>query len=85
MTGFRGTHGKPDALLDAVFWRVHANNIPGCDGCSVEKGFSFAQEQLANPLNDALESMIKAFPDYRVIFTGHSLGGGKKYTSHNRS
>ena len=43
----------------------------------VHKGFYDAWKSLKDDINDKLDSLIKLYPGYSVVVTGHSLGGGK--------
>lgn len=48
-----------------------------CDlvgGCLLHAGFSGAYKEVAGPINTALAAATKAHPDYKIVFTGHSLG-----------
>lgn len=70
---FRGSENTENWLTNIQVWKVTCNE---CKGCKVHEGFYDAYKSL---LTENLEGYIKAAldanPTYRVITTGHSLGG----------
>ncbi len=75
VVSFRGTKGLPDSILDAAIWKTVPHEDPDCN-CEVEEGFQFAYNTIAPRILDAVALMVKSYPSYRIVVTGHSLGGG---------
>lgn len=44
------------------------------DGCLVHTGFATAYDEIAEDLLTAVTNARAAHPDYKIVFTGHSLG-----------
>lgn len=44
-------------------------------GCLLHAGFSTAWEEIADELTAGIKAAKEAYPSYKIIFTGHSLGG----------
>lgn len=45
------------------------------DGCSVHEGFYKAMQDNANIVNEVVAKAASLYPSYRIVTTGHSLGG----------
>nr|AEE61324.1 lipase [Thermomyces dupontii] len=46
-----------------------------CSGCKGHDGFTSSWRSVANTLTQQVQNAVREHPDYRVVFTGHSLGG----------
>jgi len=46
-----------------------------CSGCKVHEGFYNAYEDDAQTIRDAVASESASYPSYKIVVTGHSLGG----------
>lgn len=67
----KGTTGKIDSLLDALFYQVSFNRS-SCSGCEVEHGFLLYYQSIQAPVFQALRDFgCQELPLYLV---GHSLG-----------
>jgi len=69
---FRGSSSIRNFVADA---NIAMEDVPYCSGCSVHKGFLKSFEEALPLIDMPLRSLIKANPTYRVVMTGHSLGG----------
>jgi thioesterase domain-containing protein len=70
---FRGSESVRNYLADLTFtW----SNIDTCDGCRGFTGLWSAWSEVKESVTAAVTAAQKANPDYRVLVTGHSLGGG---------
>lgn len=74
VVAFRGSTSIEDWItnLDAV--RRTYTGV-GCSGCSVHNGFLEAQQLVAKEINAEVSRLLKLYPSYKVVVTGHSLGG----------
>lgn len=45
-----------------------------CDGCEMHKGFYEAWEVIADTITSKVEAAVSSYPDYSIVFTGHSYG-----------
>lgn len=68
----RGTSSLTN-WLDDVLWEREATTI--CSGCTAHMGFLSAYNEIVGPINTSLRAAMAAYPTYKIIMTGHSLGG----------
>ena len=66
---FRGTDSFKDWMFDLRISKVKLN-----DGSHVHKGFYKQLKKEIIKLDTCLLDLLKKYPDYEVIITGHSLG-----------
>ena len=67
-----------DIITDADLLQVKSNLCGSAakhDGCLVHKGFYEAMQDAAVVVVPAVKAAAKANPSFRVVVTGHSLGG----------
>jgi hypothetical protein len=67
-----------DVITDADLLQVKSNlcgSSASHDGCLVHKGFLDAMEDASTVVVPAVQAAAKANPSFRVVVTGHSLGG----------
>lgn len=68
----RGSSNVRNFVLNILFGWTDYNL---CEGCMVHTGFSHGWEQINNIVTRALKTSRATHPDYRLVVTGHSLGG----------
>jgi len=66
----KGTDNKDDVILNGV-----ASAIPFLDG-HAHKGMAESSERVIELSQHILKKAFKTYPGYRLVITGHSLGGG---------
>ena len=67
-----------DIITDADLLQVKTNLCGSAsthDGCSVHKGFYGSMQDAATVVVPTVQAAAKANPSFRVVVTGHSLGG----------
>ncbi|EMR64488.1 putative lipase protein [Eutypa lata UCREL1] len=72
VTSFKGSSSIRNWITDFVFLQIP------CDltlGCLLHAGFSTAWEEVADEVLAGVKAAKAANPSYKIIFTGHSLGG----------
>lgn len=69
---FRGSSDLENWVANVDIIKV---DYPYCDKCEVHKGFYKAAMEVFPDLFNAVQSLRKQFPSYKVVVTGHSLGG----------
>lgn len=69
---FRGSSSIRNFVADA---KIATESVPYCGGCSVHKGFLKSFKEALPLIDKPLRSLIKANPTYKIVMTGHSLGG----------
>nr|CDX09918.1 lipase [Yarrowia phangngaensis] len=80
----RGTHSIEDVLTDFQVIQAPLTNMDlavnitagdTCKDCRVHSGFLRAYNYTYNQISDTLNSVIKKYPDYKMVVAGHSFGG----------
>ncbi|KAH6705351.1 lipase [Leptodontidium sp. MPI-SDFR-AT-0119] len=61
-------------LADFSFVQV-AYTITGCRACTVHSGFAKGWAERRTVILNAVTAALAAHPDYKVVVTGHSIGG----------
>ncbi|KAJ7842687.1 Alpha/Beta hydrolase protein, partial [Mycena leptocephala] len=77
VVSFRGTFSLKDAITDARAW-LTPFNLPGIakdPRIRVHKGFLLAYKDVSDDVRTIVKNEFKSFPTYRIVVTGHSLGG----------
>ncbi|KAM4066472.1 lipase (class 3) domain-containing protein [Hirsutella rhossiliensis] len=68
----RGTHSIRNFITDLVFtWE----DCVYSSGCKVHSGFANAWSDISNAAGNAVAAASRSNPGFRIIATGHSLGG----------
>ncbi|KAI4157306.1 MAG: hypothetical protein LQ342_008395 [Letrouitia transgressa] len=70
---FRGSHSLPNWRTNIRFIPVNTPNI--CPTCSVSRGFYESWTEARTSVLDALKRTQASYPSYKLVVTGHSLGG----------
>ncbi|KAL7625674.1 hypothetical protein AAE478_004895 [Parahypoxylon ruwenzoriense] len=72
VVSFQGSTSIRNWITDFEFIQVPCDLV---DGCLIHLGFKTAYDEIEEELLAALATARGAHPNYRIIFTGHSLGG----------
>ncbi|KAL3422290.1 lipase [Phlyctema vagabunda] len=77
---FRGTPGMNSAIfMNNLDVNRDATNICGTaninDKCKVHHGYLESWKEIQSVVEKDLKAALEAYPDYHIVFTGHSLGG----------
>ncbi|KAI1214653.1 alpha/beta-hydrolase [Annulohypoxylon truncatum] len=72
VASFRGSSSIRNWIADLSFILVPCDVV---SGCLTHAGFLTAYNEIADDLLAALKNATAAQPDYKIAFTGHSLGG----------
>ncbi|KAI9292200.1 alpha/beta-hydrolase [Neoconidiobolus thromboides FSU 785] len=70
---FRGTSNIQNWLQNSKF--VLTELYPGKPGVEVHSGFKLVTDNLFSLYKEDLKTLLEEYPDYKVVVTGHSLGG----------
>jgi predicted lipase len=81
IASFRGTSTPQSVIADLDLWKVQADfeyrglfkRAP--DGAKLHRGFQNTYARIRARTQESLKRMAQRFPDYEIVFTGHSLGG----------
>ncbi|KAI8090274.1 lipase [Gilbertella persicaria] len=71
---FRGTNSIRSAIADLKFDFV---NYPNVKGAKVHRGFLQSYNEVVAAYFPVIQDQLTAFPNYKIIVTGHSLGGAQ--------
>ncbi|KAF9886465.1 hypothetical protein FE257_011370 [Aspergillus nanangensis] len=69
---FRGSRTPANWIANLDFGFEDASAL--CDGCEVHGGFWKAWKVVADALTTEIANALSTYPDYTLVFTGHSLG-----------
>ncbi|KAI0169644.1 alpha/beta-hydrolase [Hypoxylon sp. FL1284] len=72
VVSMKGSESVRNWLADFAFIQAPCDLV---DDCSVHVGFLTAYQEIQDVLLDAVANASATYPDYKIIFTGHSLGG----------
>lgn len=74
---FPGSASLQDFFLtNALIILLPAPDLfPKCSSCFIHTGFANAFRSIVPTLNATLADAVEANPDYKIVVTGHSLGG----------
>ncbi|KAK9460412.1 Alpha/Beta hydrolase protein [Lipomyces oligophaga] len=73
---FRGTQTFTNWLtnIDTLQIPYKSTSMP-CPGCTVHRGFYTSYVDTKDYITPTLKDLIKKYPEYSLLVTGHSLGG----------
>ncbi|KAL1964353.1 hypothetical protein VTN77DRAFT_7038 [Rasamsonia byssochlamydoides] len=69
---FRGSESLENWITNLSADLVDASAI--CSGCEAHDGFYSSWQSVASTLTSQISSALSAYPNYKLVFTGHSLG-----------
>ncbi|PYH99491.1 alpha/beta-hydrolase [Aspergillus ellipticus CBS 707.79] len=69
---FRGSSDLSNWIANIDADLVDASDL--CTGCEVHSGWWKTWETVASTITSYIESAATSYPDYDIVFTGHSLG-----------
>jgi pimeloyl-ACP methyl ester carboxylesterase len=69
---FRGSISLRNFLADVIYDKAETDL---CDGCTAHRGFWTAWTEARDAVLSALISTAEKHRDYKMVVTGHSLGG----------
>ncbi|KAI1497587.1 lipase [Biscogniauxia marginata] len=72
VTALKGSQSLRNWITDFVFIQVGCDLV---DDCYVHAGFATAWSEIDERVLAGVAAAAKANPSYRIVFTGHSLGG----------
>jgi len=76
MVVFRGTLNPMELLTDIDFLQTSYDMHPNApESAAVHHGFLTAYKAIGSDLLSRLQALVKTYPNFSVVFTGHSLGG----------
>jgi hypothetical protein len=80
---WEGSLDIQDWLVTNIRMGLVPVNLPGgtYPNMRMHEGFLRAFQSVSEQVYDALEYLTKRYPSYRVVFTGHSLGGAMSIVS----
>lgn len=70
---FRGSHTLSNWIANLDFAQTDASSL--CSGCEAHAGFFKSWGTVANTLTAKIASAVATYPSYKLVLTGHSLGG----------
>ena len=70
VASIRGTQSELDVLRDLIIQPSHL------EGGLVHSGMRDEANDVITTLKPLIDKQLIHYPDYRVVFTGHSLGAG---------
>ncbi|XWW93385.1 hypothetical protein V2A60_001318 [Cordyceps javanica] len=68
----RGSHNVRNFITDLSFTQRDCNFAPGC---KVHSGFADSWDEISAAATSAIAEGLRANPNYKLVITGHSLGG----------
>ena len=70
---FRGTRSVDTWIANLDFAQEDIHDV--CDGCSAHGGWWKSWQSVVDVLPSKIEAAVADYPDYKLVFTGHSFGG----------
>ena len=74
VVGYRGTSDVQSFLDDTKFFQTPFEN-PKFKNAQVHSGFLSVYKKTSDEVTSLIKDLVKENPDYKVVSTGHSLGG----------
>ncbi|KAI9472397.1 MAG: lipase [Benjaminiella poitrasii] len=71
---FRGTNSIRSAITDMIY---DLDNYTPATGARVHRGFYSSVKEVMSTYFPAVQSQLTAYPNYKVVVTGHSLGAAQ--------
>lgn len=72
---FRGTRTLSSQIFDQIISVLTIPKVPFPTGGEVQRYFANAHKKLYNDVNASVTTLVKMYPEYNFVVTGHSLGG----------
>nr|AGV00787.1 lipase [Mucor endophyticus] len=71
---FRGTNSIRSAITDLIFDLATYSPV---SGAKVHRGFLASYKEVVNTYFPVVQAQLTAYPSYKVVISGHSLGGAQ--------
>lgn len=75
IVSFRGTKGLSNRLANLHLRKVKLFGFTQCQQCRVHVGFASVLKERVSDVYTAILKADEAYPNNKLVFTGHSLGG----------
>jgi hypothetical protein len=75
VVSFRGTNSLQNWIANLDYKKVKINTWPECDNCKLHGGWWKSWKDVRKIVKKAVKELMDQHPDYRIVTTGHSLGG----------
>ena len=72
---FRGTEFPGTQIIDQIISVLTTPKTPFPTGGNVQRYFANAHDKLYRRVNESVTNLVKMYPSYSFVVTGHSLGG----------
>lgn len=75
LLAYRGTLVNNTQIYDEIFSVLTIPKTPFPAGGKIQHYFANAYEKLSGGVNESISDLVRKYPAYDVVVTGHSLGG----------
>ncbi|KXN65588.1 alpha/beta-hydrolase, partial [Conidiobolus coronatus NRRL 28638] len=72
---YRGSSNLSNWLFNLIIFTINANLKYPYIGAKIHRGFNSMANALYSKSRDALDRALQKYPDFKINFIGHSLGG----------
>jgi len=75
IVAIRGSTSAAHAALNVLTLFGPNGLVPECQECHAHWGFQIAFERVLDAISAQVAEQVAGFPEYKLLITGHSLGG----------